>query len=139
MSLPRATAAPATYRVSLPDGCLTSWACRGPSLYVDTACSSSLVACASLVRACTPETVRLRSWAGQPALGSPRSGDDVADACPVGRWPLPTFAADADGYGRAEGCVVLVLKRLSEAQRDGNRSSESCAAPPSITMEPATA
>lgn len=95
---------------------------RGPSVSVDTACSSSLVsvdlACQSL-RAKTssialaggvnvilnPEITVASSWAGMMS--------------PDGR--CKTFDARANGYVRGEGCGIVVLKRLSDAQADGDR------------------
>jgi acyl transferase domain-containing protein/pimeloyl-ACP methyl ester carboxylesterase/acyl carrier protein len=95
---------------------------RGPSLSMDTACSASLVAvhlaCQSLrlgestvALACG---VNLIVSPGQTlTLGA--AGALAAD----GR--SKSFDASADGYGRGEGCGVLVLKRLVDAQRDGDR------------------
>ena len=48
---------------------------------------------------------------------------------PVGR--CKTFDASADGYVRSEGCGILVLKRLSDAVRDGDRV---CAVIPSSAV-----
>jgi amino acid adenylation domain-containing protein len=95
---------------------------HGPCLAVDTACSSSLVAlhlaCQSL-RAGECETALaggvnlILSPIGSIALSKGRvlSADGRAK----------TFDAAADGMVRGEGCGLLVLKRLSAAQRDGDR------------------
>ena len=92
---------------------------RGPSLAVDTACSSSLSAvhqaCQSL-RHCECDL----AMAGGVnlildqtlSLIFAKAGMLAAD----GR--CKTFCEDADGYVRAEGCGIIVLKRLSEALRD---------------------
>jgi 6-methylsalicylic acid synthase len=95
---------------------------RGPSVSVDTACSGSLVtvhlACQSLRAG--ESSVALA--AGVNVLLSPGltlALDASGALAPDGR--CKTFDASADGYGRGEGCAVLVLKTLSEAQRDGDQ------------------
>ncbi len=95
---------------------------HGPSLAVDTACSSSLVAlhlgCQSLrLGECDRALV-----GGVNVLLSPASFvvlSRMRALAPDGR--CKTFSAAADGYGRAEGCAVVVLKRLRDAERDGDR------------------
>ncbi|MDQ0579347.1 type I polyketide synthase [Streptomyces rishiriensis] len=95
---------------------------RGPSMAVDTACSSSLVAvhhaCVSLR---TGES-DLAIAAGVNLLLSPVVGVAFARAgalAPDGR--CKPFSAVADGIGRGEGCAAVLLKRLSDAERDGDR------------------
>src|SRR5437868_3528573 len=93
---------------------------RGPSMAIDTACSSSLVA---TEQAC----VALRSGICDQALvGSvnmfitPSSNIYFAQAkvsAPDGR--CKPFSSKADGFGRAEGVAVLVLRRLADAVADG--------------------
>jgi len=93
----------------------------GPSLIVDTACSSSLVsvhlACASLRSGETD----LALAGGVNLMLSPRG---TVYFCQVGvmspAGACRTFDAGADGYVRAEGCGVIVLKRLADARRDGD-------------------
>ncbi|KDN75662.1 polyketide synthase [Streptomyces olindensis] len=95
---------------------------RGPSLAVDTACSSSLVA---VHHAC----VTLRTGesdtaiaAGVNLLLSPAVSVAFRRAgalAPDGR--CKPFSAAADGIGRGEGCAAVILKRLSDAERDGDR------------------
>ncbi|MFD9390068.1 beta-ketoacyl synthase N-terminal-like domain-containing protein [Streptomyces sp. NPDC060000] len=95
---------------------------RGPSMAVDTACSSSLVAvhhaCVSLR---TGES-DLAIAAGVNLLLSPAVGVAFARAgalAPDGR--CKPFSKAADGIGRGEGCAAVLLKRLSDAERDGDR------------------
>jgi acyl transferase domain-containing protein/acyl carrier protein len=94
----------------------------GPSLSVDTACSSSLVtlhlACESLRR----KECSLALTGGVNAILEPGLSVNFSKArmlAPDGR--CKTFDEAADGYVRGEGCGVLVLKRLSDAQQDGDR------------------
>ncbi|MBN0043607.1 SDR family NAD(P)-dependent oxidoreductase [Streptomyces actuosus] len=95
---------------------------RGPSMTVDSACSSSLVAvhqaCRSL-RSGESDTVLA---AGVNVLLSPAVtvNFDQADALAADGRCKP-FDASADGITRGEGCGVVILRRLSDAQRDGDR------------------
>ncbi|TRW82359.1 acyltransferase domain-containing protein [Mycolicibacterium sp. 018/SC-01/001] len=95
---------------------------RGPSMTIDTACSSSLVtihlACQSL-RAGDSD---LALASGVNMVLSPavtRSFDQLEAMSKTGQ--CHAFDAAADGFVRGEGCGVAVLKRLSDAQRDGDR------------------
>ncbi|GAA3463421.1 SDR family NAD(P)-dependent oxidoreductase [Saccharothrix longispora] len=95
---------------------------RGPSLAVDTACSSSLVALHQAVRGLAAGEGELALVGGISLLLNPATHVGFAQASmlsPSGR--CRTFSADADGYVRAEGGAVVVLKRLSDAVRDGDR------------------
>ncbi|REE97589.1 type I polyketide synthase [Thermomonospora umbrina] len=95
---------------------------RGPSMIVDTACSSSLVSTHLAVRALRAGDADVALAGGVNLLLSPtvtmtfdQGGGTAAD----GR--CKAFDASADGMVRAEGCGAVVLKRLSDAQRDGDR------------------
>ncbi|MFH8803404.1 beta-ketoacyl synthase N-terminal-like domain-containing protein [Streptomyces sp. NPDC017936] len=95
---------------------------RGPSLAVDTACSSSLVAVHLARRSllCGESDVALAAGVNlMVAPGLSVTLDRAGATSPDGR--SKPFDASADGYGRGEGAGVLVLKRLSDAERAGDR------------------
>ncbi len=95
---------------------------EGPAVAVDTACSSSLVAVHQAVQALHSGDCDLAVAGGVNVLLSPVTVVAASRArmlSPVGR--CKTFDSSADGYVRSEGCGVLVLKRLSDAVRDGDR------------------
>src|ERR1700761_9443188 len=94
---------------------------HGPAVVLDTACSSSLVAihlaCQSLRRRETDYALA----AGTNLILTPENSISCS------RWGMlapdgqcKTFDAAANGYVRSEGCGVIVLKRLSDAVRDGD-------------------
>ncbi|WNG90182.1 type I polyketide synthase [Mycobacterium sp. ITM-2016-00317] len=95
---------------------------RGPSLTVDTACSSSLVTIHLACQSLRSGDSNMALAAGVNLLLSPavtRSFDQLEAMSKTGQ--CHAFDAAADGFVRGEGCGVAVLKRLSDAQRDGDR------------------
>ena len=95
---------------------------RGPSVALDAACAASLVAIHQACQMLRAGETALALAGGVSALIGPgltRVLDEAGATAPDGR--CKTFDAAADGYGRGEGAGVVVLKRLSDAQRDGDR------------------
>lgn len=95
---------------------------KGPSLSIDTACSSSLVAlhqaAASLSRG--ESSVAIVGGVNLLLGPFPSVGFSAASMLsPTGR--CHSFGGSADGYVRAEGGIVIILKRLADAEADGDR------------------
>ncbi|MBR8347713.1 type I polyketide synthase [Burkholderia ambifaria] len=94
----------------------------GPSLSIDTACSSSLVAVHEACRRLQLGECGLALAAGVNAMLTPHAGINFSRARMLStERDCHTFDARAKGYVRGEGCAVLVLKRLADAQADGDR------------------
>ncbi|MCC6456108.1 MAG: SDR family NAD(P)-dependent oxidoreductase [Caldilineaceae bacterium] len=95
---------------------------QGPSVAVDTACSSSLMAAHLSIQSLRARECDMSLVGGvntilipELLIGFSKSQMMASD----GR--CKTFDAAADGFVRAEGCGVLVLKRLSDAEAHGDR------------------
>jgi acyl transferase domain-containing protein len=95
---------------------------KGPNLSVDTGCSSSLVATHYACQSLQAGESDLCVVGGVNVILSPVITVTFSQArmmSPTGR--CKAFDASADGYVRSEGCGVVILKRLSDAQRDCDR------------------
>ncbi|MDX1882322.1 polyketide synthase Pks13 [Mycolicibacterium sp. 120270] len=95
---------------------------RGPSVAVDTACSSSLVAAHQGVQALRSGEADVAIVGGVNALITPlvTVGFDEVGGVLAPDGLIKSFSKDADGYARSEGGGMLVLKRVTDARRDGD-------------------
>ncbi|MBV8886873.1 MAG: type I polyketide synthase [Chroococcidiopsidaceae cyanobacterium CP_BM_RX_35] len=96
---------------------------QGPCMAIDTACSSSLVAVHLACQSLRNGECNHALAGGVNLILSPENTIALSHAkmlSPDGR--CKTFDADADGIGRGEGCGILVLKRLSDAVKDGDNT-----------------
>ena len=94
---------------------------HGPSMAIDTACSSSLVAFHQACRSIVSGESSLALVGGVSLLLHPYVFVSFAKASMLSRQGrCRVFDASADGYVRAEGGGILVLKDLEQALADGN-------------------
>ncbi len=94
---------------------------QGPAITFDTACSSALVAIYSAIQSLRSGDCRMALAGGVNAILTPDVSITLSKAnmmAPDGR--CKAFAAAADGFVRSEGCGMLVLKRLADAEADGD-------------------
>ena len=115
-SLTGALPAPAAGRISYTFGF------EGPSMVVDTACSSSLTAVHLACQSLRSRESNMALAAGVNLLLSPAffvASTKLGTISPDGT--CKAFDASANGYGRGEGCGVVVLKRLPDALAAGDR------------------
>ena len=95
---------------------------HGPSMTMDTGCSSGLLAAHLACRSLHEGESNLALVGGAMVILEPRvfvSASAQGMLSPTGR--CHTFDVGADGFVRSEGCAVIMLKRLPDALRDGDR------------------
>lgn len=94
---------------------------RGPSIALDTACSATLVAVNQAVNSLRDGSSDLALAGGVSMLLAPAATlgfNKTGVLAPNGR--IKAFSSDADGMIRSEGAGLVVLKRLDDAERDGD-------------------
>ena len=95
---------------------------HGPCMTLDTACSSSLVAVHLACQNLRQNKCTMALAGGSNRIVMPTEHISFCKGemlSPDGR--CKTFDAAGNGFVRAEGCGIVVLKRLSDAQADGDR------------------
>src|SRR6476620_2504182 len=95
---------------------------HGPAMTIDTACSSGLLAIHMACRSLNDGESDLVLAGGANVVMDPRrfaGGSAAGMLSPTGK--CHAFDAAADGFVSGDGCAVVLLKRLPDALRDGDR------------------
>ncbi|XP_041102488.1 highly reducing polyketide synthase SAT13-like [Polyodon spathula] len=91
----------------------------GPSLAIDSACSSSLVALHYACQAIKQGDCEMAICGGVSCIIEPRVFVALSKAKMISpEGTSKPFSSKADGYGRGEGCGIVLLKPLAKAQKD---------------------
>jgi acyl transferase domain-containing protein len=95
---------------------------HGPSMTIDTACSGSLVGLDVACRYLSSGEISGALVAGANLYLRPEHNQDSGPRKGASSWTgrCHTFDKKADGYIKAEAINCVMLKRLSDAQRDGD-------------------
>lgn len=95
---------------------------RGPSTAVDAACASSLVAVHHGRQSLLTKETDLAIVGGVNAICGPGLTRVLDEAGAISKDGIcRSFDDSANGYGRGEGAGIVILKRISDAQRDNDR------------------
>ncbi|XP_063781227.1 mycolipanoate synthase-like [Pseudophryne corroboree] len=91
----------------------------GPSLSIDTACSSSLVALHYACQAIRQGDCEMAICGGVSCIMEPRVYVALSKAKMISpEGTSKPFSSKADGYGRGEGCGIVLLKPLKKAKEE---------------------
>lgn len=94
---------------------------QGPAMQLDTACSSALLAVHLACRSLQARECHLALTGGVNLVFSPENSIGLSKMKALSAdGKCKAFDASADGYGRGEGCGVVVLKRYSDALSTGD-------------------
>ena len=95
---------------------------RGPCMTVDTACSSALTCTHIAAQALRNKECKIAVVGGASIITEP---DQSLSFCRLGAQSpearCKSFDDDANGYIRSEGVCVMIIKRLSDAQKDDDK------------------
>ena len=94
---------------------------KGPAITCDTACSSSISALNMAVDSLRNNQCDMAIVGGSNLLLNPEPFVGLSKFKGLSKdGKCKAFDAEADGFGRGEGCGVIILKRLKDAKDAGN-------------------